>query len=327
MFLSAVTSAAEQVPVTIKPLDQLWRPQQHNAPAQALSLNEPNISAEISAAVLKTLVNVGDIVSKNDVLVKLDCESYEVQRQINQANLERSNAQLAFARRQLARANNLKKKKSISEELLDQRRTEVKIAVADQSLQQQNLGLSSINVDDCNVRAPFSAVITDRMVSTGDYVNIGQALVSIVDLGAIEIEADLHHAEIRSLQQADKIVFSYEGLDFAVAVKNVVRVFDYQSATAKVRLSFEHEIKPWPGSEGRLKWRSKQALLPAAYLTRRGEQLGVFHVVDGKAEFTVLENAIEGRPAKIALPGSSLIVMEGRHRLNHGDVVSVASKP
>ncbi|MBT8439328.1 MAG: efflux RND transporter periplasmic adaptor subunit [Gammaproteobacteria bacterium] len=326
LLLSVPVNAAEPVPVTVKALDKLWLPQQHNAPAQILSLNTPDISAEISAPVIETSVNVGDVVSKGDVLIKLDCKNYLIQQQIHKASLKRSASQLAFARSQLVRAINLKKKNSISDEVLDQRRTEVKVALADKTLQEQNQLLSDMNVDDCEVKAQIAGVITQRMVSAGDYATIGQALVSLVDMSAIEVEADLNHAEIHSLQQADEIFFVHENRDFALQLKTVVRVFDYQSATAKVRLRLNQESQPWPGSEGRLKWQSKQSLLPAEYISRRENQLGVFHVIEDKAVFTLLDKAIEGRPAIVDLPANVSVVIEGRHRLNDADIVDVVSK-
>lgn len=326
ILLSALLNAAESIPVTVKSLDKLWLPQQHDAPAQVFSLDTPDISAEISATVIETHVDVGDVVSQGDVLIQLDCSNYLIQQRINKANLERSSSQLAFARGQLVRANNLKKKKSISDELLDQRRTELDVALADRILQEQSLALSDINVDDCEVKAPIAGVITQRMVSTGDYATIGQALISLVDLAAIEVEADLLHAEIQSLQLADNMLFEHANRHFPLQLKTVVPVFDYQSATARVRLQFKQDSRPWPGSEGRLKWRSGKSLLPAEYLSRRNNQLGVFHVVNNKALFTALPQAIEGRPAIVDLAASASIVVEGRHSLNDGDVVRVVSE-
>ncbi len=325
-ILNAAQPVPVTVPVTVKALDKLWLPQQYDAPAQVFSLNTPEISAEISAAVIETAVDVGDEVSQGDVLIKLDCSNYLIQQRINQASLERSTSQLTFARSQLARANNLKKKNSISDELLDQRRTELKVALADKILQEQNLALSDINVDDCEVKAPISGVITQRMVSKGDYATTGQPLISLIDRTAIEVEADLLQAEIDSLQLADDISLEHADKDFALQLKTLIPVFDYQSATAKVRLQFKQDVLPWPGSEGRLKWRSAQSLLPAEYLSRRENQLGVFHVIENKAVFTALPQAVEGRPVMVDLQAGTSIVIEGRHRLNDGDVVRVLSE-
>jgi RND family efflux transporter MFP subunit len=324
VLLSALVCATEPIPVTVNSLDKLWLPQQHNAPAQVVSLNTPELSAKISATVMEVRADVGDLVSKDDVLFRLDCENYRVQQQINKASLERSTAQLSFARSQLMRANNLKKKNSISDELLDQRRTELKVAMADKSLQAQNLALSNLNVDDCDIKAPMAGVVSRRMVSAGDYAVTGQSLVSLVDVNAIKVEAELRHAEIASLRQAATVFFGYENIDYALQLETVVPVFDKQTATAKARLVFNQQKRPWPGSEGRLKWSATRPLLPAEYISRRNDQLGVFHVVDGKAVFAVLDEATEGRPAIVDLPADAVIVIEGRHRLNDGDTVRVS---
>jgi RND family efflux transporter MFP subunit len=316
---------AEPVSVTVKPLDKLWRPQSYNVPAEVLSVNHAKIGADISAAVVAVPINVGDEVEKGDLLVKQDCEIYLVKQQINRASLERSTAQLAFARSQLARANNLNKKQSISAELLDQRRTELKVAQADKVFNEQSLAMSKIEAGNCEVTAPFDAVVTGRMVSVGDYANTGQAMVSLLDLNAIEVEADLSRSEINALKRADAIVFDSGNETLEVKLRTVIPVFDRQSATAKVRLVFKNKIMPWPGSEGRLKWQSRQALLPAEFITLRDKRLGVFHVVEGKAVFSSLDTALEGRPSAVDLPANTAIVLQGRHRLNDGDTVIVVN--
>jgi hypothetical protein len=106
----------------------------------------------------------------------------------------------------------------------------------------------------------------------------------------------------------------------------VIPVFDRQTAAAKVRLVFKRENLPWPGSEGRLMWQSETKLLPAVYISRRDKRLGVFHMADGKAVFSPLNAAVEGRPAVIALPAQTSIIVEGRHGLNNGDSILVVGK-
>jgi len=326
----ASTLLADTVPVTVKPLAEVWLKRQYEAPASVISINTPQISAEIAAVVSSLPVKVGDIVKKGDVLVSLDCETYRYQQQISAASLQRSAAQLGFARSQLSRAKNLQSKKSISEELLDQRQTELKVAQADYLTQKQNLFLADIEVENCQVKSSLNGVVSERLVAEGDYATRGQPLLTLTDLDAVEVKAALRQTDISTLKAASTIWLDTQGKQFPVTLRTVVPVFDNASATAQGRLVFSAAVA-WPGSVGRLMWTSDVSMLPAAYLSRRGEKLGVFYLSNNQAKFLILENAIEGRPAMIDLPSSTAVIIEGRQRLQDGDnvevVKTVVSKP
>ncbi len=79
---------------------------------------------------------------------------------------------------------------------------------------------------------------------------------------------------------------------------------------------------PGAGRSGEVVWRVGSGQLPAGLLTRRDGTLGVFLVRDDAAVFVPLPGAEEGRPAEVELPGESLVVVQGRQRLQDGDRVS-----
>ena len=63
--------------------------------------------------------------------------------------------------------------------------------------------------------------------------------------------------------------------------------------------------------------------IPAEFLLRRDRQIGVFILAQDKAEFVALPDAEEGRPAELAMPSHTLLIDEGRQRLDDGDAVAV----
>ena len=83
-----------------------------------------------------------------------------------------------------------------------------------------------------------------------------------------------------------------------------------------------------PGTSGRLQWYSS-SLLPANLLSRRNGKLGVLvaETAGGKlvARFVPLDGALEGRPAMIDLPGETIVIVEGRHKLAPGDEIGIAN--
>ena len=323
LLLAVMAVSAETISVTTLPLEQVWQKRKQDAPASVVSLNAPRISAELDAVVVSIPVKVGDIVNRGDVLIELDCQSFEYQLKINNAELQRSNAQLNFARSQLSRAKNLQTTKSISDELLDQRKTELLVAQADQRTWQQRLSLAQIDVSHCQVKSPFKAVITERLISEGAYANKGLALIALTDLDDVEVKVRLRQAEIASLKQASAIWLDSQQQQFPLTLRSVLPVFDEQTATAESRLVFSTEQMAWPGAVGRLEWQAETPFLPASYVVRREGELGVFYVDGQTARFHLLPDAIEGRPAEISLAASTPVVVEGRQRLQDGDQVEI----
>ncbi|MDH3637484.1 MAG: biotin/lipoyl-binding protein, partial [Gammaproteobacteria bacterium] len=126
---------AEPVRVHALPLSELEVPIQYSAPATVVSLNETQISAELAARIVDIMVLEGDIVPQGATLVRLDCRDYDLGLQRAQGDLTALLAREKLARQQLKRAESLARTKNISQELLDQRRTEIEAASAEVAAQ------------------------------------------------------------------------------------------------------------------------------------------------------------------------------------------------
>ena len=107
-------TSSQPIPVTVKTFESVAVDVISDAPAQVIVNNQPDISAEIAAKVISIDVLEGDRVEAGEQLLQLDCRKTGLARDIAQAAFTQSQARLSFARSQLKRANNLKKKNSIS---------------------------------------------------------------------------------------------------------------------------------------------------------------------------------------------------------------------
>ena len=316
-------TSSQPIPVTVKTFESVAVDVISDAPAQVIVNNQPDISAEIAAKVISIDVLEGDRVEAGEQLLQLDCRKRGLARDIAQAAFTQSQARLSFARSQLKRANNLKKKNSISDELLDQRSTELKEATANQLTQKHNLAEAEIDFANCRISAPFAAIVTKRLVSEGSYVVPGTPLVSLVRLNDTEIEAQLRQSQVETIRNAEIVWLESKNRRYPLKLRTILPVYDELSKTARVKLGFEKLENIWPGADARLFWTTGSEQLPAQYITRRNNELGVFIVENDKARFLRLEDAVEGRAASVNLEPMKLIVNEGRHRLNDADQVEV----
>ena len=317
-------AADEPVNVRTVPLGQVLTTPVYSAPATVVARNQPRLAAEIDARIIELPTAVGDRVRQGDVIARLDCRSYQSLLAAAEAALKRAGSQQRFAEEQLERARNLSKKKSISAELLGQRRTDLAVAAAESTARQEAVTRANIDVQNCELRAPFDAVVTERPGSVGSFVTRGSPIIGLLEIAGQEVSAALRHEQMEGVENAASLVFESNGTQHPVRLRALLPSADPVARTREARLVFDAE-PPVTGSAGRVFWRGRRALLPADYLVRRKGGLGVFVMEQGRARLVGLPDAQDGRPVLIELPPDTLLISEGRQGLNDGDAVRAAA--
>lgn len=297
-----------------------------SAPASVIARNRPEIAAEIAARIVELPVRVGEHVTAGDILARLDCRSHESRLAVARAELRVTRAQLDHARGQLTRARNLKKNRSISDELLDQRELELATRQAEEGARREAVRQAEIDVGHCDIRAPFDAVVTTRPVSVGTYMARGNAVIGLLETSGQEVSARLRESEIATMQDAENLVFEAVTGRFPLQLRALLPVTDANTRTREARLEFTDETAI-AGTAGRLVWRGRQLTLPADYLVRRQDMLGIFITRGDTAHFIHLPRAQEGQAAVVDLPAQTLLITEGRWRLVDGQQISVVPPP
>jgi membrane fusion protein, multidrug efflux system len=321
-LLTPSLASADAVPVTVGRVADIALHPELDAPAAVVSLNDSRISAELAARVLQVPVRVGDRVEQGDLLVQLDCADHELSERREQAAAKGLEARLGLARSQLERTRVLVEQKNVSQELLDQRRAELATLEAERDMQEVTLAAARRNVEKCRVHAPFDGVVLERLASVGELAGPGTPLLHLLDLGALEVSAQVQATQVPSLAGAVEIALVDQAQRYPLRLRTVAAALDPRMRSQEVRLELLGERAP-PGTAGRIVWRNGAAHLPAELLVRRDGGLGVFVERDGVAHFHRIPDALEGQPARIELPADTRIVLAGRNRLQAGDRVSV----
>lgn len=318
----AADDDAAATEVTAQSLSELVIHAEREAPAAAVSLNESRIAAEVSAVVREIPVQVGEIVERDAVLARLDPRDYELAVQRAQAALQSVQARIKLAEFQLERARELHKRNFASEDTLTQRETELDVLRAERAAAVAQLESARRELAKCTVSAPFDAIVQARSAQVGELAAPGTPLLTLIDRSRIEVSAQIQPRDGDSLAAAGEIRFAGAGHEHAVRLLRVSPAIDRGTRTREARLAFVGDGVP-PGSEGRIRWRADEPLLPADLLSRRGGRLGVFVAADGIARFVALEQAQEGRPAPITLAPDTPIILDGRFGLQDGDRISL----
>ncbi len=312
---------AEPAHIHVKPLSELIEYRQHLAPATVLSINDSRLSAEISARVVAIRVQVGDWVEAGADLIRLDDQDLIRAVDADKAKLDALAVRLAFAHYQLSRAKTLSKKQVMSEELLHQRQADVDSLMAEQRAQEAALALARQRLAKSRIRAPYGAIVTERMAQLGQLTSPGAPLIRVFDPKHLEIGADIQSNEVDSLIHAGDPRLHVDGRDYALELKTIVPKIDLPSRTQQARLRFKG-APALAGRAGELKWTDDRAMIPAELILQRGNHYGFFVVREGRAQLIPLPDAQPGRPAVIpSLADDSMVVTDGRYGLHDGDEV------
>lgn len=309
--------------VSAKSFRELALHPERKAPAQAQSLNESRLSAEISATVREVAFDVGQVAPKGAVLIRLDSRDYELGMARAQAALESSRARAKLAEQQLARSRELAKQNFYSAEALTQKETESAVQQAQVKLDEAQLAQARRNLEKCTLRAPFQAIVRSRQAQVGELAPPGAPLMTLSDATRVEVAAQVPPRDVASLKGAAGVRFVGSGGEFTVKLLRVSPAISREARTVDVRLAFVEQPAA-PGADGRIVWRDPQPHLPAELVSKRGAAFGVFVLEGDKARFVPLSEAQEGRPVAAAMLADKRIVVDGRHGLADGQTVQIA---
>lgn len=295
---------------------------QRSAPAKVVPLNHSVIPSQISALVTNIPVNVGDKVKQGEVLTNLDCRNYQLIKRMENAQVNLLKNQLAFDQREVKRGKTLAKNKNIGDADLDRRETQLLNTQAQLIAQQAALNLAKLNEQRCEIKAPFDGVITERIASIGNMIDVGKPVIKMLEDNNMQVSALITSADMVSFKQAATYSFINNTISYSLSISSIVPLINENARSQEARFNFTSSF-PIAGSSGRVIWQSPMPFLPAHLLVLRNKQYGYFIMHNNKAKFIAVEDAEEGRPIPFHIADESLIIVEGRHGLNDGDKIRV----
>jgi RND family efflux transporter MFP subunit len=225
---------------------------------------EATVSAQITGTVSQVLIEEGDRVKAGQVLGRLEDTAQRAALAQAQAQLAsaqalevQDQAQLAQSERDVRRDEDLVKRNLVSEQAVEQARTQVdtqraqlesqrkQIAVA-----QANLRSAQVQLDYCTVRAPFDGVVIAKAAQIGEIISPLSAgggftrtgIGTLVDMDSLEIEVDVNEAYINRVQPGQKVesvLNAYPDWRIPSHVIAIIPTADRSKATVKVRIGLD----------------------------------------------------------------------------------------
>ena len=176
------TSNKVAYPVQVAPLE--LRQVQYNvlAPGSLEAFQQVQITARVAGAVDAVKFVEGQEVKKNDTLVVIEVDRYQVAVDQAKAALDKATAAEKAAEGELARRQqaNAQNQGLIAGEEVANFETQVATSKADMETARQQLRVAQLNLRDAYVRAPFAGAIQTRTVQQGQYLQPGAILGTLI---------------------------------------------------------------------------------------------------------------------------------------------------
>ena len=173
---------AIEFPVEVAPVEARSVEYAVSAIGSVEAFERVEITARVPGAIDRIHFAEGSVVGPTTVLVEIEPERYRLAVRSAQATLAKAQAAEAEARTGLSRreAVNAKNPSLVKEEELDSWRTRVSTAQAEIAQERSALDLAQLNLREAFVRSPAAGVIQTRNVQTGQYVQPGATLATLI---------------------------------------------------------------------------------------------------------------------------------------------------
>ena len=153
-----------------------------NAVGSVDAFEKVQVTARVSGVVDRVRFSEGSFAKVDQVLVEIEPERYTLAVEAAQASYEKAVASLADAEAGLKRRIAVTDQNPglIPGEEVETWRTRVAVAKSDVAQAKAALNQAKLNLHDAYVRAPFSGILQTRTVQTGEYVETGTVLATLV---------------------------------------------------------------------------------------------------------------------------------------------------
>jgi len=175
------------------------------------AVNQSSIQAQVTATATAVNAQVGQAVSRGQVLVRLNNPDNAARLAQAQANLSSTQAQATLAKNMMQRKKRLLDQGFISKVEYEQAAVDYQAQLENVRAQQANVNIAQKAERDGTVLSPISGVITKREVESGQTVAAGQTLFEIVDPDHLEIQAKLPSDMQAALKVGQKIEYTIQG--------------------------------------------------------------------------------------------------------------------
>jgi multidrug resistance efflux pump len=168
------------------------------------------MAPEVSGRIVEMPLHDNQFVHKGDMLMVIDPTDYRIALDLAEAGALQAKATAENAQAQAER----RRKLSDLAETVEDRQTHEATALATHAQYRQavaQLDRAKVNLERTVIRAPVNGWVTNLLARQGDYANVGQNVVSVVDADSYWVDAYFEETQLASIHDGDSVELKLMG--------------------------------------------------------------------------------------------------------------------
>ncbi len=211
------------------------------------------LSAKITGRIEQIGFEEGETVKKGQALAIMNAAELEADLAVAQASLGLATVELEHARKVEARIERLFKRKTVSEDALDEARYNTRAAQQRVRAARAEIARADAILSEARLIAPFDAVVTEKNAEVGQLTRPGEILFVLEDHGVLKFRTHVKERDIPFIELGQSVVVTIDALDNARLNGKVSKIIPSggKSHTFVVEATLPATDKLYPGMFGK----------------------------------------------------------------------------
>jgi multidrug resistance efflux pump len=160
------------------------------------------IAPEVAGRITELPVADNQFVRKGDILMEIDPRDYTIAVKIAEAAVAQAAADVQNKQAEFARRQQLT---TLSTSIETKQIYGSAAAMAQANLQRAlaNLDQARVNLERAQIRSPVNGYVTNLLAQLGDYANVGQIKISVVDADSFWVDGYFEESKLRAIQPGE----------------------------------------------------------------------------------------------------------------------------
>jgi membrane fusion protein (multidrug efflux system) len=295
------------------------------------------VRAEVGGAVLQTMVDQGDRVSRGQTLARIDDSAIRDQVLSAKSAVTTAQNSVDIAQRQVTRTEALLKAGAIAERDAELAHNQLTAAQAQLADAHARLANASKQADKTTIAAPFAGVVSAKQVSAGDVIAPGASLFTVVNPSTMRLEASVPADQLSAVHQGAPVTFTvngYPGRRFTGRVTRINPVADPTTRQVRIIVSLPNQGNVLVGglfADGQVSSETRNsAVVPVGAVDERGVRPFVMRIKGGvvqkaEVELGIRDAATETVEIRSGVAPGDTILLGAARGLSAGTPVKVSA--
>jgi len=201
-----------------------------------ISRHDARVAAETDGRIT-WVAESGSRIAAGEPIARIDDTELQLALTDNIAQLESLRAQLRFQESNVDRLTTLAQKNNAAVNQLDEAKSNLEMTV--QSIRRAEVSVAQTRhrIKQTQVTTPFPAVVVERLVQAGEFVNRGDEVARLVDTENREIRAQAPLAVSAFVREGLEVSVEHQGKQTLTPVARVIPVGDERSRMFEIRIT------------------------------------------------------------------------------------------